>query len=58
MFDLKSGEIFLFPFPDRDEEITFSLFDELKKGGHYFDMPQIQEQLKQPLRPLLPNMKR
>jgi len=58
VFDLRSGEIFLFPFPDQDAQVTFNLFDELKKGGHYYDMPRIQEQLEQPLRPLLPNMKR
>jgi hypothetical protein len=58
VFDLKSGEIFLFPFADRDEAVTFNLLEELKKDGHYFDMPQLQQQRQQPLRPLLPNMKR
>ena len=58
IFDLKSGEIFLFPIPDRQEQIRFNLAAELKKGGHYYDMPQIREQLGQPLRPLRPNMKR
>jgi hypothetical protein len=58
VFDLKSGEIVIFPFPERDVQVTFNLFTELKKGGHYFDLPQVQEQLQQPLKPLLPNMKR
>ena len=58
VYDLKTGDIFLYPFPDRDEEVKFNLAVELKKGGHYYDMPQIQEQLTQAPRPLLLNMKR
>ncbi len=58
IFDLKSGDIFLYPFPERDDELQFSLAAELKKGAHYYDMPQIHEQLPQPPRPLLPNMER
>jgi hypothetical protein len=58
VFDLKSGEIVLFPFPDRDDQIRFALASELKKGEHYYDMPQIREQFNEPLRPLLPDMKR
>jgi hypothetical protein len=58
VYDLKSGDIFLYPFPDRDDEVKFNLAAELKKGGHYYDMPQIREQLTQAPRPLLLNMKR
>jgi len=58
IYDLKSGDIFLYPFPDRDDEVKFNLAVELKKGAHYYDMPQIHEQLTQDPRPLLPNMKR
>jgi len=58
IFDLKSGDIFLFPFPDRDDEVQFNLAVELKKGGHYYDMPQIHEQLAKAPQPLLLNMKR
>ncbi len=58
VFDLKSGEIVLFPFPERDDQIKFALASELEKGEHYYDMPQIREQLKEPLRPLMPNMRR
>jgi hypothetical protein len=39
-------------------EVKFNLAVELKKGGHYYDMPQIHEQLAQDPRPLLLNMKR
>ena len=58
IFDLKSGDIFLYPFPGRDDEVKFNLAAELKKGGHYFDIPQIHEQLSQAPRPLLTNMER
>lgn len=58
IYDLKSGDISLFPFTDRDDELKFNLADELKKGGHYYDIPQIHEQLTQPIRPLLSGMKR
>jgi hypothetical protein len=58
IFDLKSDDIFLFPAPDQDDVVKFNLAGELKKGGHYYDMPQIHDQLKQPLRPLLDNMQR
>ncbi len=58
VFELASGDIFLFPFPDRDDELKFNLAVELKKGGHYYDMPQIRQQLTQPPRPLLASMER
>src|SRR5690242_18229996 len=41
IFDLKSGDIFLLPFPDHDDEVKFNLKAELEKGGHYYDMPEI-----------------
>lgn len=58
IFDLKSGDIFLYPFPKRNDQVKFNLAAELKKGGHYYDMPQIHEQLTQAPRPLLANMER
>jgi hypothetical protein len=59
IFDLKSGDVFLLPFPDRnDRQVKFNLAAELKKGGHYYDMPEIREQLLQAPRPLLANMER
>jgi hypothetical protein len=56
IFDLKSGDIFLFPDPAQDDQVKFNLAAELKKGGHYYDMPQIHEQLTQAPQPLLANM--
>ena len=58
IFDLKTGDIFLYPFPGEDDEIKFNLAAELKKGGHYYDMPQIKEQLAEAPRPLLLSMER
>jgi len=49
VFDLKSGEIYLFRFPDQAEPIKLNLAEELKKGGHFYDVPRISEQLTQPL---------
>jgi hypothetical protein len=58
IFDLKSGDIFLYPAPDSHDHVKFNLAAELKKGGHYYDMPEIHGQMAQPLRPLLDNMQR
>jgi hypothetical protein len=58
IYDLKSGTIFLYPFPGRDDEVKLKLTAELEKGAHYYDMPQIREELTQAPRPLPINMKR
>jgi hypothetical protein len=58
IFDLKSGDIFLFPIPERNEPVKFNLQAELKKGAHYYDMPKIHEQLAQAPQPLLASMER
>jgi hypothetical protein len=57
VLDLKSGDIFLFPFPDKDDLVKFNLLTELKKGPHYFDMPAIYKQLQADPLPLVDNMK-
>ena len=58
IYDLKTGDIFLYPFPGRDDEVKFNLAGELKTGAHYYDMPQIHEQRAEAPRPLQLNMKR
>jgi hypothetical protein len=58
VFDLKSGDIFLYPFPQRDDPVKLNLAAELLKGGHYYDMPQIREQLSRSPQPLLGNLDR
>jgi hypothetical protein len=58
VYDLKSGEMLLYRFPEQSEPIRISLADEWKKGPHYYDIPLIREQLSQELRPLTDDMKR
>ena len=58
IYDLKSGDIFLYPFPEQDDEVNLNLAVELKKGGHYYDMLQIKEQLTRALLPLPLNLRR
>ena len=57
IYDLRTGDVFLRAIPGVDE-MKFNLAIELKKGGHYYDMPKIQEQLAQAPQPLLLNMER
>jgi hypothetical protein len=45
VFDLKTGEIILVGPPDWTKPVRLVLLDELKKGGHYFDLPRIAEQV-------------
>lgn len=58
VFDLITGEIILISSFKENENIKVNLIDELAKGGHYYDLPQIETQLKLPLLPLLPTMHR
>ena len=58
VFDLKTGSIHLYHFPNDIGGIILRLGEELSKGGHYYDMPRIREQLDQPVKPLLRNMMR
>lgn len=58
VFDLKSGDIYLFRFQERDDSVKLNLAVELEKGGHYYEIPQIRQQFAQPPLPLLNNMKR
>jgi hypothetical protein len=58
IFDLKSGDIFLFPFPGRDDEVKLNLAAELAKGSHYYEMAKIKEQLALAPLPLPLNMER
>jgi len=50
VFDLKSGDIFI--FQRSEAEMKLNLAAELKKGAHYYDIPQIREQFKEPPQPL------
>lgn len=50
VFDLESGEVFLFLFADGPDPMSLNLAEELSKGRHYYDMREIKEQLNQRLR--------
>jgi hypothetical protein len=56
IFDLKAGDVFRFPFPEREDTVKLNLAAELKKGAHYYDLPEIHDQLTQAPQPLLANM--
>ena len=58
IFDLKSGDIFLFPAGGPSNGVKFNLRAELAKGAHYYDMLNLDGQLTQAPLPLLDNMKR
>jgi hypothetical protein len=45
VFDLKSGDIFLFRFPEHRSAVKLSLKEELEKGRHSYDIPRIAEQI-------------
>jgi hypothetical protein len=42
--------------PGRDDVVELSLTAELKKGAHFYDIPDIREQRTQALRPLTDGM--
>lgn len=58
VFDLKNGEVFLYGPPHWEKPVRLNLAAELKRGGHYFDLPEIEEQRSQKPRPLTRNMKK
>ncbi len=51
VFDLQTGEMFLFPVPPEGAEVRLSLPKELEKGEHYYDMGRISEQMQQAPKP-------
>jgi hypothetical protein len=57
IFDLKSGDVYLYQFHKHLPTTKLNLTTELRKGGHYYDMPQIQAQLAHAPMPLLINMR-
>jgi len=58
VFNLKSGDIYLYQFHQHVDSIRLNLTAELSKGAHYFDMARIHQQYSQSAIPLLINMKR
>ncbi len=58
VFDLKSGDLILYPVTGGDGGVGLNLAEELRKGAHYYDLPEIRRQQTQASRPLLVNMQR
>lgn len=52
VFDLKSGDIFIFHPSGSPKPVMLNLANELKKGDHFYDLPNLADQLTQPPRPL------
>jgi hypothetical protein len=57
-YDLKTGDIVFYNFSNQTDNTKLNLFEELKKGSHYYEIPQIKNQTKQPIRQLMLNMNR
>ena len=52
VFDLRSGDIFIFHPPGRQDPVKLNLADELKKAEHFYDLPNLVAQLAEPPRSL------
>ncbi|MBL7840941.1 MAG: hypothetical protein JNJ75_12410 [Cyclobacteriaceae bacterium] len=57
-YDLKTGEIVFYNFANPNENTKLNLFEELKKGGHYYETSNISNQIHQTVMPLTLNMHR
>jgi hypothetical protein len=57
-YNLNTGEIEFYNFANPNENTKFSLSEELKKGGHYYETSKIATQVNQPAIPLALNMNR
>jgi hypothetical protein len=55
VFDLRSGDLFLFPTAD-ETEVKLNLASELQKGPHFYDLPELKQQLAEDPKPLLNDM--
>jgi hypothetical protein len=51
IFDLKTGDIYLYRFPEQPESVKVNLLEELRKGRHYYDIPSLKEQLTAAMNP-------
>lgn len=58
VYNLRSGEIIVYSSPGDDAHVSLNLADELAKGGHYYDIPKIRDQIAASPRPLLSNQRR
>jgi hypothetical protein len=46
VFDLRSGDIYLYRFQDQTEAVRLNLAEELKKGRHSYDIPKLKDRLR------------
>jgi hypothetical protein len=58
VYDLCHGAIYLTTLAGKEDSIRLDLATEFKKGGHFYDLPLIQQQVVQPPVALLADMKR
>jgi hypothetical protein len=58
VYDLRSGDLFVFNLQQDDEPARLNLSAELNKGAHCYDIPRIKSQLASQAQPLQTNMKR
>lgn len=58
VYDLKSGDLFLYPMPTQNDVVRLNLNEELKKGAHFYELPEINKQLSESLRALTSEMER
>ncbi|WP_460220350.1 hypothetical protein [Psychroserpens sp. MEBiC05023] len=57
-YNLKNGDMTFFNFKNDSKTTTVNLFDELEKGSHYYDMADLENQLKQSTKSLITTMNR
>jgi hypothetical protein len=58
VYDLRSGKIHLTSMGGKEESVRLDIAAELKKGGHFYDLPRVKQQVLQPPVPLLADMQR
>jgi len=49
VYDLGHGEVWVYLFHQQKTPVKLNLTEELRKGHHYYDIPLLAEQMKQPL---------
>ncbi len=52
VFDLTTGSIFIFRFPDQSDPVKLNLAEELGKGSHYYNIAAIEEEVNQEPKPV------
>jgi hypothetical protein len=57
VFNLNAPDIYVYRFPEHSEPTRFNLSQELEKGPHYYDIPDLPSQLTEPLQPLTDAMR-